>query len=211
LTQEIGDHISRDRIVSLTDAVLAIAMTLLVLEIVVPELSRSEAATELPKRLLELLPDVWSYAISFTILGFIWISHDDRFHYIKRANRTLLWMTVFYLMFIAFIPFSTALIGAYGDQQISVIIYGINIIIVIVWSYLQWKYATKEHRLVDSDLDPKFIARMSRRIIIGIILYLIAIAVSFLSNQASLIIFVLIPIYYLIPPQYFWFRFSKNS
>jgi uncharacterized membrane protein len=211
LTQEIGDHISRDRIVSLTDAVLAIAMTLLVLEIVVPELSRSEAPTELPKRLLELLPDVWSYAISFIILGFIWISHDDRFHYIKRANRTLLWMTVFYLMFIAFIPFSTALIGAYGDQQISVIIYGINIIIVIVWSYLQWKYATKEHRLVDSDLDPKFITRMSRRIIIGIILYLIAIAVSFLSNQASLIIFVLIPIYYLIPPQYFWFRFSKNS
>ena len=211
MTQEIGDHISRDRIVSLTDAVLAIVMTLLVLEIVVPELSRSEAATELPKRLLELLPDVWSYAISFIILGFIWISHDDRFHYIKRANRTLLWMTVFYLMFIAFIPFSTALIGAYGDQQISVIIYGINIIIVIVWSFMQWKYATKEHRLVDSDLDPKFITRMSRRIIIGIILYLIAIAVSFLSNQASLIIFVLIPIYYLIPPRYFWFRFSKNS
>ncbi|MGI0043787.1 MAG: TMEM175 family protein, partial [Nitrososphaeraceae archaeon] len=60
MTQEIGDHISRDRIVSLTDAVLAIAMTLLVLEIVVPELSHSEAANELPKRLLELLPDIWS-------------------------------------------------------------------------------------------------------------------------------------------------------
>jgi uncharacterized membrane protein len=107
-------------------------MTLLVLEIAVPELSRSEVTTELPKRLLELLPDVWSYATSFIILGFFWISHDDRFHYVKRANRTLLWMTVFYLMFIAFIPFSTALIGEYGDQQISVIIYGINII-VIVW------------------------------------------------------------------------------
>ena len=70
LTHEVGDHITRDRIVSLTDAVLAIVMTLLVLEIVVPELSHSEAATELPKRLLELLPDVWSYAISFIILGF---------------------------------------------------------------------------------------------------------------------------------------------
>jgi uncharacterized membrane protein len=55
-------------------------------------------------------------------------------------------------MFIAFIPFSTALIGEYGDQQISVIIYGINIIIVVVWAYLQWKYATKEHRL-DIDAD----------------------------------------------------------
>lgn len=186
-------------------------MTLLVLEIVVPELSRSEAATELPKRLLELLPDVWSYAISFIILGFIWISDDDRFHYIKRANRTLLWMTVFYLMFIPFIPFSTVLIGAYGDQQISVIIYGINIFIVQTWAYLQWKYATKEHRLVESDLDPKYIVIMSRRLILGSILYLIAIAVSFLSTRLSLILFVLIPIYYLIPPQYFWFRFGKNS
>jgi uncharacterized membrane protein len=84
--------------------------------------------------------------------GFFWIGHDDQFHYIKRANRTLLWLTIFYLMFIAFIPFSTALIGEYGDQQISVIIYGINIIIVVVWAYLQWKYATKEHRL-DIDAD----------------------------------------------------------
>ena len=203
LTHEVGDRVSRDRIITLTDGVLAIVMTLLVLEIVVPELSRSEVATELPKRLLELLPDVWSYAISFIILGFFWIAHDDLFHYIKRANRTLSWMTIFYLMFIAFIPFSTALIGAYGDQQISVIIYGINIIIVIVWSYLQWKYSTKEHRLVDSDLDPKFITRTSRRIIVGMILYMIAIAVSFLNTQASLILFILIPVYYFITTQYF--------
>ena len=114
-------------------------------------------------------------------------------------------------MFIAFIPFSTALIGEYGDQQISVIIYGINIIIVIVWAYLQWKYATKEHRLVDSDLDPKFITRTSRRIIVGMILYMIAIAVSFLSTQESLILFILIPGYYLVHPQYFWFRFTKDK
>lgn len=211
LTHEVGDHITRDRIVSLTDAVLAIVMTLLVLGIVVPELSRSEAATELPKRLLELLPDVWAYAISFIILGFFWVGHTDQFRYIKRADRTLLWITIFYLMSIAFIPFSTDLIGEYGDQPISEIIYGINIIIVIIWAYLLWKHATKEHRLVDSDLDSKFITRMSRRIIVGAIVYMIAIAVSFLSTQASLILFILIPVPYLIPPQYFPFRFTKDK
>ena len=209
MTHEVGDHVSRDRIITLTDGVLAIVMTLLVLEIAVPEISHSEVANELPKRLLELWPVVWSYATSFIILGFFWISHDDQFHYIKRANRTLLWLTIFYLMVIAFIPFSTALIGTYGDQQISVIIYGINITIALVWPHLQWKYATKKHRLVDSDLDPKIIAKMSRRGIVGLILYPIAIAVSFLNIQASLILFALIPAYYLIPPQYFWFRFTK--
>jgi uncharacterized membrane protein len=114
-------------------------------------------------------------------------------------------------MFIAFIPFSTALIGGYGDQQISVIIYGINIIIVLVWTYLQWKYATKEHRLVDSDLDPKLIVKISRRLVMGMILYMIAIAVSFSGTQVSHILFILIPGYYLIPPQYFWFRFTKDK
>jgi uncharacterized membrane protein len=211
LTHEVGDHVSRDRIITLTDGVLAIVMTLLVLEIVVPELSPSEVAKELPKRLLELWPVVWSYATSFIILGFFWISHDEQFHYIKRANRTLLWITIFYLMVIAFIPFSTALIGTYGDQQISIIIYGINITIALIWSHLQWKYATKKHRLVDSDLDPKFIAKMSRKRIVAIILYPIAIAVSFLNTHVSLILFALIPAYYLIPTQYFWFRFTKDK
>jgi len=211
LTHEVGDRISRDRIITLADAVLAIVMTLLVLEIAIPELSRSEVATELPKRLLELWPVISSYAISFIILGFFWIGHDDQFHYIKRANRTLLWITIFYLLFIAFIPFSTALIGEYGDQQISVIIYGINIIIVLVWAYLQWKYATKEHRLVDDDLDPKFITIMSRRIIVGIILYAFAIAISLLNTQVSLVLFILIPICYLIPAKYFYIRSTKSK
>jgi uncharacterized membrane protein len=211
LIHEVGDRVSRDRIITLTDAVLAIVMTLLVLEIVVPELSRSEVTAELPKRLLGLLPDVSSYATSFIILGFFWIAHDNQFHYVKRANPTLLWLTIFCLMFIAFIPFSTSLIGAYGDQQISVIIYGINIMIVLFWTYLQWKYATREHHLVDSDLHPKLIAIMSRRLIAGIILYLIAITVSFLSTQVSLILFILIPIYYLVPPKYFWLRSTEDK
>ena len=184
LKNEVGDHVSRDRLITLTDEVLAIVMTLLVLEIAVPEISHSEVAKELPKRLLELWPDVWSYATSFIILGFFWIAHDDQFHYIKRANRTLLWITIFYLMVIAFIPFSTALIGNYRDQQISVVIYGINITIALIWTHLQWKYATKEHRLVDSDLDPKIIANMSRRSIVGLTLYPIAIAIGVATAPA---------------------------
>ena len=196
---------------TLTDGVFAIVMTILVLEIAVPQLSHSEAAIELPKQLIELWPVILSYGTSFIILGLFWIAHDYQFHYIKRANRTFLWITIFYLMFIAFVPFSTSLIGEYGDQQISVIIYGINIIIVLVWAYLQWKYATKEHRLVDDDLDPKFITIMSRRIIVGIILYAFAIAISLLNTQVSLVLFILIPICYLIPAKYFYIRSTKSK
>jgi uncharacterized membrane protein len=185
----VGDRITRDRIVTFTDGVLAIVVTLLVLDIAVPQISHSEVETELPKRLLELLPDVWSYATSFIILGFFWIAHNGQFHYIKRANRTLSWITIFYLMLIAFIPFSTALIGEYRDQEVSIIVYGINIIIVLIFGYLQWEYATKEHHLVDIDLDPNLITITSRRIFVGMILYAFGIVISFLNTQVSLALY----------------------
>jgi uncharacterized membrane protein len=90
-------------------------------------------------------------------------------------------------MFIALFPFSTALLGEYNDQQIAVLVYGINIAIAAFWAYLQWWYAAKDHHLVDADLDPTFITIMSRRSLIGPIIYLIAAALSFVSIYASLV------------------------
>ncbi|HKO39852.1 MAG TPA: TMEM175 family protein [Nitrososphaeraceae archaeon] len=195
---EVGNEISKTRIETLTDGVFAIVMTILVLEITVPQISHSETAIELPKQLLELWPVIQSYGTSFIILGFFWIAHDYQFHYVKRANRTFLWITIFYLMFIAFVPFSTSLIGEYGDQQISVIIYAVNISIIGFWEYIRWKYATKDHQLVDSDLNRTFITKMSRRFLLGPTIYLIAVAISFVSTQLSLVMFIATPLYFLV-------------
>ena len=111
-------------------------------------------------------------------------------------------------MFIAFIPFSTALLGEYNDQEISVMIYGINLAIAAFCS-VQWWYATKDHRLMDPDVDPNIITIMSRKILVDPIFYLIAVALSFVSIPVSLVLFVTIPIYYLVPVQKdksrFWF------
>lgn len=213
MSREIGNEISKSRIEVLTDGIFAIVMTLLVLEIAVPQLTHSEVATgELPKRLLELWPVIYSYGLSFIILGFFWINLHDQYHYIRRVNRVFVWFTIFHLMFIAFIPFSTALLGEYTDQQISVAIYGINIAIAGSWASVQWWYATRGHRLVEADLDPKLITIMSRRGIIGIIIYLTAAALSFASTTVSLVLFIFIPVFYLIPVRTdkSWLWFTRN-
>ena len=102
-------------------------------------------------------------------------------------------------MFIAFVPFSTSLIGEYGDQQISVIIYGINISIVGFWEYVpDGGMLPKDHHLVDSNLDPTFITIMSRRFLLGPTIYLIAVAISFVSTQVSLVLFIATPLYFLV-------------
>ena len=201
------EGIGKHRVETLTDGVFAIVMTLLVLEIVVPHLSESNVSNELPKELLKLWPVILSYVTSFIILGFLWITHHYEFFYIKRVNRPLLWITIFYLMSIAFVPFSTSLLGRYGDQQISVIIYGTNIIIIGFWNSLQWWYATKKHRLVENDLDPAFIKTMARRYFLVPVFYLIAVVISFASTHASIILFILIPLIYLVPARKnkFWF------
>jgi uncharacterized membrane protein len=214
LSPEIGNEISKARIEFLTDGIFAIVMTLLVLEITVPQLTHSEvAAGELPKRLLELWPMILSYAMSFIILGFFWIYQHDLFHYIKRADRVFVWITIFYLMFVAFIPFSTGLLGEYTDQQISVVVYGINIAVAALWTYVQWRYASKDNRLTDAGLNSTFIKIVSRRTLFGPILYLIGVGLSFINTYTSIALFIAIPIYYLVPVRTHksWFWFTRNK
>lgn len=215
MSPELGDNINKARIEALTDGIFAIVMTILVLDIAVPHLSHSEAANLLPRHILGLWPVFFSYVTSFIILGFFWIGHDDQFHYIKRVDRTLLWIAIFYLMFIALIPFSTTLLGEYGDQQISIIVYGINLIISLSLNYLHWWYATKDHRLVDNNLNPTFITIISRRYLVGIFVLFIAIAISFININASLLLYIGSPLYYLIPIQkgrsWFWFTKKRQN
>jgi uncharacterized membrane protein len=92
-------------------------------------------------------------------------------------------------MFIALIPFSRSLLREYQDQQISVIIYGANLTIALCWNYLDWWYATKNHRLVDSNLDPILIKVMLRIYSVGIIIFLVAIAVSLVNIHLSLVLY----------------------
>lgn len=78
---KIGKHISRDRIITLTDTVLAIVMTSPVLQIVVT----FRDCKKIPTDYFGWLPDIWNYETSYIILGFFWIGHDHQFHYLKPA------------------------------------------------------------------------------------------------------------------------------
>jgi uncharacterized membrane protein len=210
---EIGDDISKGRIETLTDGIFAIVMTILVLEFTIPHIPQPQVYTELPKHLLELWPVFLSYVTSFIILGFFWMGHNKQFHYIKRVNGTLLWISIFYLMFIALIPFSTTIIGEYGDQQISVLIYGVNLTIASSLNYILWRYATINHRLVESDLDPIYIRLVARRYLIVIFMLMIAIVVSFENINASLLLYISTPLYnfILVKKHKSWFWFIRKK
>jgi uncharacterized membrane protein len=198
----MDELISNTRLESLTDGIFAIVMTLLVLEIAVPQISSHSpdvVGTELSKRLLDLWPKIFSYVISFIILAIYWRGHHGQFHYIKHSDGVLVWINIMFLMAVSFLPFSTSLLGEYINQQISVFIYGGNSIIIALLLYIQWRYATDHCRLVEENLDPNIIRRLPIRVFIVIFAYLIAIGVSFINVHYSAILFTLIVISAVLP------------
>jgi uncharacterized membrane protein len=172
-----------DRIVFFSDAVFAIAITILVLDIRVPD---SLSPTELPAEVLSLWPKYLSYVISFLVLAIYWQAHHRVFKPIRGYDGTLLWLNFLFLMAVAFLPFPTSLLGEYGGQQVSVAVYATNAAVAsLLLSAISW-YAVSGHRLVAEDLDEEE-ARL--RWLQGLavpVVFLASIGVSFLSPMAAM-------------------------
>jgi len=191
--------LNTNRIEAFSDGVFAVAITLLVLNLQVPQLATSVVSRELVSKLIELWPKLLIYVLSFVIVGIYWVAHHNSFHYIKRSDRTLLWFNLLLLLCIVFIPFPTALVGEYPEQQISIVIYGSTLVITGLVLQLLWWYATSGYRLVARDIDLRLVQQATRRNLAAPLIYLLAIGVSFLSVQISLIFFILVPLYYIFP------------
>jgi uncharacterized membrane protein len=187
-----------DRIVNFSDAVFAIVITLLVLDIQVPDIPEGLISQELPSRILDLGPRFLSYVISFLVIAIYWQVHHRVFRPIRRYDRTLVWLNFLFLMSISFLPFPTSLLGEYGEEQLSVVVYAANVSIAsLLLVSISW-YATAERRLVVPELDDE--AEKIRRAqgLAVPIVFLLSIGISFFSPRAAmyswLLLFVIDPI-----------------
>ncbi|MBV8584937.1 MAG: DUF1211 domain-containing protein [Verrucomicrobia bacterium] len=192
-------QLSRNRIEALTDGVFAVAMTLLVLDLRVPELQPSLDISQLPARLLALWPKFLSYAISFVILGVYWVGHHIQLSFIRRADRPLLWINLLFLLWVALVPFSTALLSEYPAAQAAITVYGLNLIAIGLTLALHWWYATVEARHVDADIHPGLVRGALLRTLMAPALYIVAIVASFFRPELSLLIYALVPVLYILP------------
>lgn len=190
---------SNERILAFSDGVFAIVITLLVLEIKVPELSNDVVAHELPYALFKMIPKILGHVISFAVLGIYWIGHHTMFLYIKRHDRVLLWLNIVFLMFLASMPFPTALLSRYPNQPIAMIIYCGILIMTGLVADAMWGYATMKRRLVSETLENLTIALIHRRVRLAPLMYLGAIIVSFISMILSDILLIMAILVYVVP------------
>ncbi len=180
-TQTPTTQLALDRIIFFSDAVFAIAITLLALELRVPEMPINQVATQMPRELAAMTPKFISFILSFLIIGSYWAAHHRDFQYIKRYDQRLIWINLLLLMFVAFLPFPTAMLGNYPAQQFTVTLYAACLALMgFVRAWLWW-YASKNYRLIDRELDPRRIARLNRRGLIVPLIFLLSIVVA-MSN-----------------------------
>ena len=188
-----------ERLAALSDGIFAITITLLVLEIKVPEIAENLVATELPRELMHLVPKIFSHFISFIVLGIYWIAHHNIFIHIKRHNHVMLWLNNLFMMCIASIPFPTALISQYPDQQISLVAYSGTLVVTGVLLDLMWWYATTNSLVDEETTDKAFIAFVHFYNWIGPPLYLLSIGVSFFSIAIAKFLIVVVAVIYIVP------------
>jgi len=185
-TQSPETKLALDRIIFFSDAVFAIAITLLALELRVPEMPVDQVAAQMPLQLVAMRPKFVSFILSFMIIGFYWAAHHRDFQYIKRYDQRLIWMNLLLLMFVAFLPFPTAMLGNYPAQQFTVTLYAGCLAVMGFVRALLWWYASRNYRLIDRTLDPRRIALLNRRGLIVPLLFLLSIVVALFNPLVAM-------------------------
>ena len=171
---------SLDRLFVLADGVFAISLTLLALELALPEAAANLHGQALLAALLQTWPKVLSYLTSFTMIATFWQGHLRLFLQLKRFDGVLLWLVFLQLCSIAFLPFPTAVVGTHlGDSVAEEFYYGSLLLTSLDWALLRW-YATSGHRLVSLELSPHDLRRYLR--------------LSFVAPVTFLVLMVLIPL-----------------
>lgn len=126
-----------DRIIFFSDAVFAIAMTLLVIELRVPE----AAPHALGAALVELLPGYLAFMLSFVVIAIVWMSHHRKLGVVVRYDQNLIRLNLLLLLFVASIPLPTGILAAYGGDNLSVFVYAGTICAVGFTMTGIWMYA----------------------------------------------------------------------
>jgi len=154
--------LSKGRMEALTDGIFAIAMTLLVLELKVPDLAKSASATELLHKIGEEMPSLFSFMISFLYCGLLWVMHHLAMHFVRHLQIGLVWLNMVFLMSISTMPFSCGLLGHFLRNRAAQEIYFANMFVAAALLAAQWLVARKK-KLINED-DPRASALMGQQL-----------------------------------------------
>lgn len=191
LHNELKKEFQLERMVLFSDAVFAIAITLLVIEIKIPELDHKTVTDQqLSSSLKHLIPKFIGFLVTFMLIGIYWSVHHRMFGYVTSYTRKLLMLNLLFLFFVALMPFSTGFYSEYAGpelirQQLKVPLtfYVLNFCAVGFTNYMMWVYVTNpKNKVAEPAIDP-FIAKLAKlRAFLVPFIFLMMLPVAYLTN-----------------------------
>ena len=209
---ELGELRERGlgRILALSDGVFAFAITLLVLDLVVPAFGPNQDITALPSLLADKWDSFFNYFLSFTMIAVWWNSHQRYFEYIRGYDGRLKALNLLILLTITLIPFCTKLLDTWSSLRFpslsspfAVALYAFNEGAVGTFLALTWRHVTKDHRFIDNRLNQQTIDRMRITSIIPPIMFYLSIPLAYLGAPIAWISwYAIFPIAYTLRRRY---------
>jgi uncharacterized membrane protein len=195
------------RLEALSDGVFAFAITLLVLDLAIPNTEHS--AKQLQNALFDQWPGYLGYLVSFSTVGAIWLGHNAVTDYLDRADTTLLRLNLLLLLFVALLPFPTHLLSAYHGndraERVAVVVYGLTLLICGALLSLLWRYALKA-RLIRPDSRDEEITLLSHRLTPGLVGYAVLIVIGLFAPVVALFGYLAVALFFILPVPVPWRR-----
>lgn len=158
-----GVPLGKARIQSLSDAVFAVAMTLVILQVKIPDVPASTPAPELLARIGEMWPAFLGFIATFLLGGAFWYLQHLTFHFIRQTNHRLIWLNLVFLVFVGMLPLSSAMLSRFPNHPVSHFFYFGNLLALGLMLNWHWYYAVR-HYMVDPELDVEVTHRVSSRL-----------------------------------------------
>lgn len=197
MSEDLGET---GRIEAFSDGVFSIAITLLVLEIKIPQ---PTPGVLLAVALWHQWPAFAAYALSFVTIGIMWASHHKMFMLIRKSDHNFRMINVLFLMFVSFLPYPTALVAQYlrepAGRRTAVVVYAATFLaIALMWSGV-WRYAIWNGRLLGPHVEAARVNALSRQYAVGPAAYAIGLALAFVSPAACLVWLGILALFYALP------------
>ncbi len=192
---------SLERIAALSDGVFAVAMTLIVLEIRVPDRAIVHTEPDLAAALGALAPQVVTYLLSFLTLGIFWLGQQTQLSRMRHSDRNFAWIHFVFLSVVAVLPFSTSLLARFITLRLALLVYWVNIFLLGATLYVSWRYAAAAD-LVNEETSSAMSRAIARRIVIAQGLYAFGALLCVWNTYASIGFIVTVQLYYMLAPRF---------
>ncbi len=194
---------NKHRLESLSDGIFAIALTLLILDVRVPVSEIVNSETDLISAFFTVTPNLLTYFMSFITLGVYWSAHSTQFHYISRSDRHLNWISLFFLLVVSLIPFTTAFLSRFITFKFAIGLYWLNIMLLGLMLGINWRYVLKHNLLNIDEIERKEVSQaIKRRFVEAHSLYTIGTLLCFINTYCSIIMLILVQLNFALAPSF---------